>query len=88
MKSQIRSFLSTQSGNGSIDHIDDSASLLDAGVLDSLMMVDLVTHLESTFKIVVDDDDMVPENFDSIDSITGYLERKCPSVRTDREITG
>lgn len=76
MKSQIRSFLSSHSDVESVDKIDDFASLLDAGVLDSLMMVDLVTHLETTFNIVIDDDDMTPENFDSIDSITRYIERK------------
>ena len=76
LKAKIRSFLSEHSDSESVDQISDVASLLDAGVLDSLMMVDLVAYLESEFEIVIDDDDMVPEYFDSVASITRYVERK------------
>jgi acyl carrier protein len=56
--------------------LSDQDSLLETGVIDSLAMVDLIAHLEKTYGISIGEDDMVPENFDSIDSIASYVERR------------
>jgi acyl carrier protein len=55
--------------------LTDEAPLL-TGVLDSIAIVDLVALLESEFGIVVDNDDLDPENFASIHAIVGFVERK------------
>ena len=39
-------------------------------------ILDLVEHLETTFDISVADDDLVPENFDSIENIAAFVEKK------------
>ncbi len=51
-------------------------SLFEAGVLDSIGVLALVTWLEREFHIVVDDGDVVPENIDGIGRLVRYIGRK------------
>jgi acyl carrier protein len=51
----------------------NATSLLETGVLDSLSMLRLVVFIQERFGIVVDDVDLVPENFDTVDAICAYL---------------
>jgi len=65
------------------DAITHDASLLDAGIIDSTGVLELVCFLESTFGIEVQDDEMLPENLDSIRAITGYVTRKLESPKVE-----
>ena len=56
--------------------ISETESLLDAGLIDSTGILELVSFLEEHFHIRVADAEMVPENLDSIRSIAGYVEGK------------
>jgi len=56
--------------------VTHDASLLDAGIIDSTGVLELVSFLETTFGIAVHDDEMLPENLDSIRAITSYVGRK------------
>lgn len=51
-------------------------SLLESGVIDSMGVLSLVMWLEQEFGITVDDDEVLPENLDSISAIAGFVERK------------
>jgi acyl carrier protein len=51
----------------------DDTSLLETGVLDSLSLLKLMLFVQERFGIVVDDVDLVPEHFDSVDAICRYL---------------
>jgi acyl carrier protein len=53
-----------------------SESLLDAGLIDSTGILELVAFLEAEFGIQMADADIVPDNLDSIKAIVGYVERK------------
>ena len=46
------------------------------GIIDSTGMLELITHLEETFSIKVADAEMIPANFDSIDSIGAFVANK------------
>ena len=59
-----------------LESIADDASFLDAGIIDSTGVLELVSYLEDTWGITVADDEMLPENFDSIRGIVAYLQRK------------
>ena len=61
------------------DAIAADASLLDAGIIDSTGVLELVCFLETTFGIQVADEDMLPENLDSIRAIASYVDRKLES---------
>lgn len=52
------------------------ASLLDAGVIDSTGILELIEYLESEFGVHVEDSETIPENLDGIDRITEFVERK------------
>ena len=53
--------------------LENATSLLDTGVLDSLSLLKLVVFVQDRFGIVVDDVDLVPEHFASVDAICAYL---------------
>ncbi|MFN0150347.1 MAG: acyl carrier protein [bacterium] len=56
--------------------LKDDDSLLEKGILDSIQIVKLTTFLEETFGITVGDDELVPENFETIASLARYVESK------------
>jgi acyl carrier protein len=53
-----------------------SDKLLESGILDSLGVLDLVGFVEQEFGIHVSDEDLLPENFQTIDSLVTYIQRK------------
>jgi len=57
-------------------NLDDSTSFLDTGLIDSTGVLELVDFLEEQFDISVEDSELVPENLDSIDNLSRYLEVK------------
>ena len=65
------------------DAIAHDQSLLDAGIIDSTGVLELVCFLETTFGIEVQDDEMLPENLDSIRSISSYVGRKLESRKVE-----
>jgi len=75
IRTEVREFLQTQLGRD-VRSVTDQESLLEAGVLDSLGVMQLVTFLEERFKIKVSEDDMMPDNFDSLDAIAGFVDRE------------
>jgi acyl carrier protein len=52
---------------------DPEQSLVGDGILDSLAMMDLIVWLEQTFKISVDTEDLVPENFATLNAVASYV---------------
>jgi acyl carrier protein len=54
----------------------DDASLLDSGVLDSTGVLELISFLERTFATSISDEELMPENLDSIDRIVAFVEKK------------
>lgn len=55
--------------------LDDNEDLLNAGILDSLAILQLVTYIEKALKIQVPDEDVVYDNFKSVNALVGYLEQ-------------
>ncbi len=73
-KIQIKQYIAENylfSNNGF--NLDDDESFLEAGIVDSLGVIELVSFVEETYDIEVPDDDIVPDNFDSINNLTGYI---------------
>jgi acyl carrier protein len=56
--------------------IGDDDSFLESGLIDSTGILELIQFLEETFDMVVDDEDMIPENLDSIQRVTKYVGSK------------
>lgn len=56
--------------------LHDSDQLLSAGLIDSMGIMQLVLWIEDAFNIIIEDDDLDPANFDSIDAICAFLVAK------------
>ena len=56
--------------------VADNSSLMGQGIIDSAGILELVAFVEDAFGIRVGDSELVPENFDSLNAIQSYLERK------------
>lgn len=57
-----------------IYHITDQDNLIENGIIDSLGIMRLVSYIEGTFAVKVKDEDIIPEYFESIDTISTYIE--------------
>ncbi|HZU51971.1 MAG TPA: acyl carrier protein [Sphingomicrobium sp.] len=73
---QIRDFLVSNFYISKGVVLDDDTSLLDEGIIDSTGVLEVVSFLEETFGIKVDDTELLPENLNSIRGMTHYLSRK------------
>lgn len=62
-------------GDTSVAIVPDE-SLIEAGVIDSTGVLELVAFLEERFGVDVEDADIVPDNLDSLAAIARYVERK------------
>ncbi|RJP72346.1 MAG: acyl carrier protein [Candidatus Abyssobacteria bacterium SURF_17] len=56
--------------------LNDSDSFLDKGIIDSTGVLEVVAFLEETYGFSVADEEVVPENFDSVDNLVVYVEKK------------
>ena len=75
-KQRIREFVTSNFFVQDVAGLGDAASLLDLGVVDSTGVLEIIGFLETTYGFPVDDDEIVPDNLDSIERITSYVERK------------
>ena len=76
LKQQIREFIVENFLFGDANGLKDDSSFLDEGIMDSTGVLELVTFLEEEFSVTVEDEDLIPENLDSINNVTAYIEKK------------
>ncbi len=60
---------------------DDDASFLQEGIVDSVGVLELVLFVEETFGVEVDDQEIVPDNFDSVGKLASYIRSKMTNGR-------
>jgi len=68
----LESFLFTNDD----DKLQDDASFLEEGIVDSTGVLELVMFVEEAFGITVVDEEIVPENFDSVERLAHYVRLK------------
>jgi acyl carrier protein len=73
VRAHIRSFVVSHFPLARTRELGDDDSLLDTGIIDSLGILELVRYLEETFAIELTDDDLIPENFDSIAALAHFV---------------
>ena len=73
---KIKEFIVENFLYGSADNLQDNTSFLEEGIIDSTGVLELVEFLEEEFEIAVDDEELIPENLDSINNVTAYLKKK------------
>ena len=60
--------------------IKEDESFLQGGIIDSTGVLELVNFIEETYKIKVEDEELIPENLDSIKNLVAYIKRKNGSI--------
>lgn len=73
---KIRSFIVDTFMFGDEDGFAYETSLMEAGIMDSTGVLELVAFLENEFGINVEDEELIPENLDSLDALSRYVARK------------
>jgi acyl carrier protein len=58
------------------DELQNDNSFLEEGIIDSTGVLELVDWLEEEFDISVDDEELIPENLDSVNLLSAYISRK------------
>jgi acyl carrier protein len=76
VEQKLQSFLLNKFPLARTAGINRDTLLLERGILDSLGILDVVAFVEGEFSIVLFDEELVPENFRSIDALTSFLRRK------------
>ncbi len=77
MKDQIRTYIMENILLGSADQsIADDDSFLEKGIIDSTGILELVAFVEDEFDIEVGDEELIPDNFDSIEKLAVYTRGK------------
>jgi acyl carrier protein len=54
----------------------DTTSFLEEGIVDSQGVMELVLFVEDSFGVIVEDLEIIPDNFDSVCNLAGYIRRK------------
>lgn len=67
--------------------LHDDASFLEKGIVDSTGVLELVLFAEETFGIEVNDEEVVPANFDSVGRLAAYIDAKRERLSAARAST-
>jgi acyl carrier protein len=82
IKPVVRQFLLDNFVMGSNVTIADDASFMKGHILDSTGFIELIMFIEDTYGVKVDDAEMLPENFDSLNNIERYVGKKSSAGAT------
>lgn len=80
----LKKFISEEKGIN-IDDISNDTSLLESGMIDSVNMVQILLFIEEQFGIKVEDNELIPENFDTINSIFNLIKGKLPDNSMNKD---
>ena len=79
-KARVRAFIAENFVLGTgFGELKDTDSFMQRHVIDSTGFLELVTFLEETYGFVVADEDMIPDNLDSLNNLDAYVRRKLAS---------
>ncbi len=76
VKSAVRTFLLDNFAMGGDVSIGDDTSFTEEHILDSTGFIELITFIEENFDVKVSDEEMLPQNFDTLNNIESYLAHK------------
>lgn len=77
LKDELRQFITDSIMYGhNTSFLTDDASFLENGVIDSTGVLELIGYMETRFGITVEDQELVPENLDSINGLLRFVEKK------------
>jgi acyl carrier protein len=76
VRSELRSYIINNFLLGNAADFSDGTELMEAGILDSTAAMELVAFIEATFRITIEEQEIIPENLNSIDDICDFIRQK------------
>jgi len=77
---QLRGFVVKNFLFGQDGQLGNDDSFLEKGIIDSTGILELVSFVEETYGIMVEDQELIPENLDSINNLLRFLQTKVPTL--------
>ena len=75
-RAKIREFIKNNFLLGNDKNLKDDDSFMSKGIVDSTGILELILFIEESWAVRVPPEDMTPGNFDSLDAIGHYLDRR------------
>jgi len=76
VKSTVKKYISETFLFNNVESLLDETSFLETGIIDSTGILELISFLQNQFNIKISDNEMMPENLDSLDNIAQYVSKK------------
>jgi acyl carrier protein len=83
----IRNFVIENFLFGEANHLQEDTSFLESGIIDSTGILELIAFLEETYGIKLEDEEVIPENLDSLKNINAFLEKKMNDLSESTQST-
>jgi acyl carrier protein len=85
LKAEIRKYIIENFFYGQDDgSLDDDVSFLGTGIIDSTGVLELVSFVQETYGIRVTDDELIPDNFDSLNKLESFIGKKRATESRER----
>lgn len=76
IKAKLRQFMKNNFLLGNDSNLKDDDSFMGEGIVDSTGILEVVSFVEEDFGFKVADEDLIPENLDSLNNLTAYITKK------------
>jgi len=76
IEARLKEFVKQKFPSARRRELSNQEALLENGIIDSLGVLDLVSFMEEAFAIAILDDELLPENFQTIEQLTAFVEKK------------
>ena len=68
----LENFLYGETDNG----LNETDSFLEKGIIDSTGILELIAFIEQTYEIQIEDEELIPENLDSLNNVASFVQKK------------
>ena len=75
-KDKLRQFILNNFVKDKGGVLEDNTSLTDEGLIDSTGVLEIAAFIEDVFGITIEDEEIIPANFESVDSLFNYIQSK------------
>jgi acyl carrier protein len=80
IKKTITTFIGNYLIKDTVSTLDEDASFLEDGLIDSVGVLELVAFLEETYGFRVEDEEINPANLDSVNKLVAYVQSKLTQI--------
>ena len=85
VNTRIRQFIVDNFLFGRGNDLADDSSFMEMGIIDSTGVLELISFLEQEYGVVVEDNELLPENLDSINKVSGFVIHKLAATEVTQD---